>query len=1157
MRKLITYRILTCVLLLTPLLLKAQNKNVGIGTSTPDPSAVLDITSNDKGVLIPRLSAAQRMAINTPAPGLLVYDTDSFCLFYYNKFVWTSLCDPNTASNGITKVRINGKNDYQLGSPLTHYTDIPLAGNTLTFSTTTTGGNVGIGNAHPHASAILDLNNDNSKGFLVPKMTLTSTAIAAPVNNPTVGLLVFNTNIVNDVFPGFYFWDGNVWVRLYSSNLPAVSKILVTAPVTNTGTDTNPIIGVTTGDLLGSSVVSVTNGSGRVTGGNSKVDVVGAEGSILYGTGASSAFSVPGNPGELLQSNGNNPPSWVNPASLITTSDLAGSNVISVSNGTNKVIGLGGANIDVMGPAGSVLYGTGTSSDFTSQGAPGQFLQSTGTGAPIWASLSNTTSDLVGSTVVNVSNGTGKVYGVGNANIDVAGTAGGLLYGTGASSAFTGSGTPGQFLQANGAGAPIWTTSSNVTGSSTVTVTNGSGQVVGGTNMNVDVVGPSGTVLYGTGTTSAFTPQGQPGYILQSNGAAPPTWVMPSAVVASSDLSGSSVVQITSGNNRVVGLGGASVDVVGTTIGSVLYGTGASSAFTAAGTSGQYLKSNGAAAPTWSNGNNVTGSTVVSITNGTGQVVGGSAMSVDVKGTNGGVLYGTGTSSDFTAAGLAGQVLLSNGAGAPTWGNLSANNGVHVTTPDVQLGGQLLFDTDIPLNGKKMTFSGATGNVGIGTSSPVSSAILDLSTTTKAFAPPRMTSTQRDAIASPVAGEVIYNSTCDEINYYSNLGYWRSVSSKGAPTALASTNITTSSFQANWTAVTGASGYVVDVATDANFTVFVAGWNANNVGNVLNANVTGLTNCVNYYYRVRAIFCSGPGDNSNTITAAPHSTGSQTFTATGAAQTFTVPCGVYSLNVQLWGAGGGCGYYGAGGSGGYVSGVLSVTPNQVLTIIVGKGGGGNSSTNAPNAGYGGGGTGYYDNCYGFAGAGGGGRSAIQFTAGTDVVTVGGGGGGGSYPYNYYPNGGGAGKDGFDNLTYNATGTGSGRAGTVAAGGAGGTGNPSGGAGSQYQGGNAGTGSCFYPGGGGGGGYFGGGAGSGNSYGSAEGGGGGGSYYVTNAAFTGTGQLGNSQQNGQYYPAVNPPVTAPPYINGVGVGPVGYAYNGTWTAGGNGEVYLSW
>jgi hypothetical protein len=1143
-------------LLLTPVLLKAQNQNVGIGTNTPDPSAVLDITSNSKGVLIPRLSAAQRMAINTPAPGLLVYDTDSFCLFYYNKFVWTSLCDPNTASNGVTKIRMpDGKNDYELGSPLTRYTDIPLAGHTLTFSTTTTGGNVGIGNAHPHASAILDLNNDNNKGFLVPKMTLTSTAIAAPVNNPTVGLLVFNTNIVNDVFPGFYFWDGNVWVRLYSSNLPAVSKILVTAPVTNTGTDTNPIIGVTTGDLIGSSVVSITNGSGRVTGGNSKVDVVGASGSVLYGTGGSSAFSVPGTPGFLLQSNGSNAPSWVDPASLITASDLTGSNVITVTNGTGKVLGASGASVDVSGPAGSVLYGTGTSSSFTSQGAPGQFLQSSGTGAPVWASISNTTSDLVGSSTVTVSNGTGKVYGVGNANVDVAGTAGGLLYGTGASSAFTGSGLPGQFLQANGAGAPLWTSSSDVIGSSTVNVTNGSGQIVGGTNMNVDVVGGAGTVLYGTGTSSAFTPQGQPGFILQSNGAAPPTWVMPSAVVASSDLTGSSVVQITSGNNRVVGLGGASVDVVGTTIGSVLYGTGASSAFTAAGTSGQYLKSNGAAAPTWSNGNDVTGSTVVSVTNGTGQVLGASPMSVDVKGTAGGVLYGTGTSSDFTPAGLAGQVLLSNGVGAPSWGNLSANNGVHVTTPNVQLGGQLVFDTDIPLNGKKMTFSGSTGNVGIGTTSPVSSAILDLSTTTKTFAPPRMTSAQRDAIASPVAGEVIYNSTCDEINYYSNLGYWRSIAAHGSPTALNSTNITTSSFQANWTAVQGCSGYVVDVATDVNFTVFVAGWNANNVGNVTSTVVSGLTNCVNYYYRVRAVFCSGPGDNSNTITAAPHSSGTQTFTYTGSNQTFTVPCGVYSMNVQLWGAGGACGYWGHGGGGGYASGTVAVTPGQTLTLIVGQGG----QNNPPAPAYGGGGTGQNSSQWS---GGGGGRSAIQFVAGTDIITAGGGGGGGAYWYSYTGGGGGGGGttggDGVDGY-YNFGGAGAGKGGTQAAGGAGGTGTANGAAGTAYTGGAGGN--AYYAGGGGGGGWYGGGGGAGNSSCCAPGnfgGGGGGSSYISNAAVT-NGMTLSGASNNQYNgtPCASGGAAQPGYINGVGVGPILYYYNYVRGTAGNGEIILTW
>ena len=49
---------------------------VGIGTTTPDPSAALDITSTTKGLLIPRMTNAQRQAISNPAAGLQVFVTD-------------------------------------------------------------------------------------------------------------------------------------------------------------------------------------------------------------------------------------------------------------------------------------------------------------------------------------------------------------------------------------------------------------------------------------------------------------------------------------------------------------------------------------------------------------------------------------------------------------------------------------------------------------------------------------------------------------------------------------------------------------------------------------------------------------------------------------------------------------------------------------------------------------------------------------------------------------------------------------------------------------------------------------------------------------------------------------------------------------------------
>lgn len=53
---------------------------VGINTPNPDQSAVLDIYSQDKGMLIPRLSTAKRDAISNPANSLLIYDTDKKCL---------------------------------------------------------------------------------------------------------------------------------------------------------------------------------------------------------------------------------------------------------------------------------------------------------------------------------------------------------------------------------------------------------------------------------------------------------------------------------------------------------------------------------------------------------------------------------------------------------------------------------------------------------------------------------------------------------------------------------------------------------------------------------------------------------------------------------------------------------------------------------------------------------------------------------------------------------------------------------------------------------------------------------------------------------------------------------------------------------------------
>jgi len=67
------------------------------------------------------------------------------------------------------------------------------------------------------------------------------------------------------------------------------------------------------------------------------------------------------------------------------------------------------------------------------------------------------------------------------------------------------------------------------------------------------------------------------------------------------------------------------------------------------------------------------------------------------------------------------------------------------------------------------------GNVGVGTASPVSSAILEVSSTTKGMRMPVMTTAQRNAISSPVTGLQVYNTDCNHVDYY-NGTCWVSMS---------------------------------------------------------------------------------------------------------------------------------------------------------------------------------------------------------------------------------------------------------------------------------------------------------------------------------------------------------------------------------------------
>jgi hypothetical protein len=152
----------------------------GIGTTTPDASAKLDITSTTKGLLVPRMTSTQKAAISSPANGLLVYQTDGVIGFYVN----------SGTSASPSWLRIN--------------TDWTKSGNDISFTTgnisTTgalTGGNSSTSNISGFAANVASISANYSitsadNGKVLQSTSATAISIAIPTGLPTG----FNCTIV-------------------------------------------------------------------------------------------------------------------------------------------------------------------------------------------------------------------------------------------------------------------------------------------------------------------------------------------------------------------------------------------------------------------------------------------------------------------------------------------------------------------------------------------------------------------------------------------------------------------------------------------------------------------------------------------------------------------------------------------------------------------------------------------------------------------------------------------------------------------------------------------------------------------------------------------------------------------------------------------------
>ena len=163
---------------------------------------------------------------------------------------------------------------------------------------------------------------------------------------------------------------------------------------------------------------------------------------------------------------------------------------------------------------------------------------------------------------------------------------------------------------------------------------------------------------------------------------------------------------------------------------------------------------------------------------------------------------------------------------------------------------------------------------------PHSAAMLDVLSTNKGFLPPRMTTAQRDAIASPAVGLVIYNTTTNCLNFYIGSGWNEICGTASLPLGIISAlNCGSATNNGTLTNGTSASG----VSTAISYTGGNAGTYA--AQSISSTGVVGLTATLS-----AGTLANGAGSLTYTITGTPTTSGTASFAITvgGQSCSFTV-----------------------------------------------------------------------------------------------------------------------------------------------------------------------------------------------------------------------------------------------------------------------------
>lgn len=171
--------LLTLALVIFVGILSAQNVAINDGGLAPDSSAMLDIASQDKGLLIPRLRSTERINISNPANGLLVFQVDpprGFYAYFTTPGVWTRITMDSTLSlDHVLAVGNDGGNQAIVG-----LSSLSIGSNNTNFA----------------KLKVIDS---------IPNLRLTSGSANSPTNLENSGVIEFMENDMDFEAGGFGF----------------------------------------------------------------------------------------------------------------------------------------------------------------------------------------------------------------------------------------------------------------------------------------------------------------------------------------------------------------------------------------------------------------------------------------------------------------------------------------------------------------------------------------------------------------------------------------------------------------------------------------------------------------------------------------------------------------------------------------------------------------------------------------------------------------------------------------------------------------------------------------------------------------------------------------------------------------------------------------